>query len=78
MDEDQEIDRELARLDSSYLQLKKQLITTPNTEEIVGALIQILQIRIDVLNRQLEILQNLEKLEQNLNNELKENETTNV
>jgi len=78
LDEDQAIEQELARLDSSYTQLKKQLYTNPNTEEIVGAMIQNLQIRIEVLNRQLEVLQRLEKMEQNINSERKENETTNV
>ncbi|MBC5992971.1 hypothetical protein [Pontibacter cellulosilyticus] len=73
-----EIDRELARLDSSYMQLKKQLYTTPNTEEIVEAMVQNLQIRIEVLNRQLEVLQNIKKMEKTINAELKENETTNI
>ncbi|MFD2516256.1 hypothetical protein ACFSRY_20460 [Pontibacter locisalis] len=78
LDEQKAVDQELARLDSSYVQLKKQLYTTPNTDEIVGAMIQNLQIRIQVLNKQLEILQNIEKLEKTINTELKENETTNV
>ena len=73
-----EIDRELARLDSSYLVLKKQLYTTPNTEEIVEAMVQNLQIRIEVLNRQLEVLQSIKKMERTINAELKENETTNI
>lgn len=76
--EQKEIDRELARLDSSYLQLKKQLYTTPNTEEIVEAMVQNLQIRIEVLNRQLEVLQSIKKMEKTINTELKENETTNI
>jgi hypothetical protein len=63
LDEGQEIDAELARLDSSYIQLKKQLYTNPNTDEIMNALIQNLQIRIRVLNRQLEILQSLEQMD---------------
>ncbi|MEJ8800945.1 hypothetical protein [Pontibacter sp. H249] len=76
--EQKEIDRELARLDSSYLVLKKQLYTTPNTEEIVEAMVQNLQIRIEVLNRQLEVLQSIKKMESTINSELKENETTNI
>jgi hypothetical protein len=63
LDEGQEIDAELARLDSSYIQLKKQLYTNPNTDEIMSAMIQNLQIRIRVLNRQLEILQSLEQMD---------------
>ncbi|ARS37454.1 hypothetical protein [Pontibacter actiniarum] len=78
LDEQQVIDKELARLDSSYVQLKKQLYTTPNTDEIVGALIQNLQIRIKVLNRQLEVLQSLEKINEEPTTEPKNDDTTNA
>lgn len=80
LDEQREIDKELARLDSSYLQLKKQLYTTPNTDEIVGAMIQNLQIRIQVLNKQLEVLQKIKEMEMSpVKTENKEdNEATNV
>ncbi|MCX2738544.1 hypothetical protein [Pontibacter anaerobius] len=78
LDEQQVIDKELARLDSSYVQLKKQLYTTPNTDEIVGALIQNLQIRIKVLNRQLEVLQSLEQNKQEPNQEPQNDDTSNV
>ncbi|GAB3540750.1 hypothetical protein GCM10027443_39020 [Pontibacter brevis] len=78
LDDQQEIDQELARLDSSYTQLKKQLYTTPNTDEIVGALIQNLQIRIRVLNRQLEVLQRLEQLNEQPDLESQKDDTTNV
>lgn len=64
LDQQQLIDKELARLDSSYLQLKKQLYTTPNTNKVLDAMIQNLQIRIEVLNRQLEVLQRIEKLQE--------------
>lgn len=78
LDEAQEIDRELARLDSSYTQLKKQLYTTPNTDQVMGAMIQNLQIRIEVLNRQLEVLQKIEKLQNENATEPKYNETTTI
>ncbi|MFD3000282.1 hypothetical protein ACFS7Z_07910 [Pontibacter toksunensis] len=78
LDEQQVIDNELARLDSSYVQLKKQLYTTPNTDEIVGALIQNLQIRIRVLNRQLEVLQRLEGMNEQPDLEPQKDDTTNV
>lgn len=61
LDEQQLIDKELAKLDSSYLQLKKQLYTNPNTDKVMDAMIQNLQIRIEVLNRQLEVLQRIGK-----------------
>ncbi|WP_276497794.1 hypothetical protein [Pontibacter litorisediminis] len=78
LDEHQLIDKELARLDSSYVQLKKQLYTSPNTNEIVGALIQNLQLRIRVLNRQLEVLQRLEPTKQKSTQEPQKDETSNV
>ncbi|WP_266204043.1 hypothetical protein [Pontibacter kalidii] len=78
LDEQQVIDQELARLDSSYVSLKNQLYTSPNTNEIVGALIQNLQIRIKVLNRQLEVLQKLEPNKQQPIQEPQNDDTTNV
>lgn len=78
LDGQQEIDVELARLDSSYIQLKKQLYTNPNTDEIMSAMIQNLQIRIRVLNRQLEVLQNIKQLDTQPDLEPKKDDTTNV
>ncbi|MFD2246151.1 hypothetical protein [Pontibacter ruber] len=78
LDEQQDIDRELARLDSSYTQLKKQLYTTPNTDKVMGAMIQNLQIRIEVLNRQLEVLQRIEKLQKQRTTQPQKDETSNV
>ncbi|MEJ8758016.1 hypothetical protein WG947_13475 [Pontibacter sp. H259] len=75
LDEKKEIDREIARLDSSYIQLKKQLLTAPNTDKVMNAMIQNLQIRIDVLNRQLEVLQKIEKLQKQTTEETLKNET---
>jgi hypothetical protein len=78
LDEQKEIDRELARLDSSYTQLKNQLYTTPNTEIVMGAMVQNLQIRIEVLNRQLDVLQKIEQLQKQQTTEPKKDETTNI
>ncbi|MBC5774044.1 hypothetical protein H8S95_08205 [Pontibacter sp. KCTC 32443] len=75
LDEKREIDSEIARLDSSYIQLKKQLLTAPNTEKVMNAMIQNLQIRIEVLNRQLEVLQKIEKLQKQTTEESLSNET---
>ncbi|MCJ8167524.1 hypothetical protein MKJ04_21965 [Pontibacter sp. E15-1] len=76
--DENEIDAELARLDSSYIQLKQQLYTNPNTDEIMSAMIQNLQIRIGVLNRQLEVLQKIEKLDQQPDLEPKKDDTTRI
>ena len=78
LDGQQEIDTELARLDSSYIQLKKQLYTNPNTDEIMSAMIQNLQLRIRVLNRQLEVLQKLNQSNTEPDLEPIKDDTTNV
>ncbi|WP_161890039.1 hypothetical protein [Pontibacter russatus] len=78
LDGQQEIDAELARLDSSYIQLKKQLYTNPNTDEIMSAMIQNLQLRIRVLNRQLEVLQKLNQSNTEPDLEPTKYDTTNV
>ncbi|MDX5418882.1 MAG: hypothetical protein LPK09_06680 [Hymenobacteraceae bacterium] len=78
LDEARSIDRELARLDSSYTQLKTQLYTTPNTDQVMGAMIQNLQIRIEVLNRQLEVLKKIEQLQKQDNTEPEYDETTTI
>lgn len=72
------IDQELARLDSSYTQLKKELYTTPNTDRVVEAMIQNLQIRMEVLNRQLEVLQKMEDKQVKPNAKPVNNQTTHV
>ena len=78
LDEQQVIDKELAQLDSSYTQLKKQLYTSPNTEEIVNAMIQNLWIRVRVLNKQLEVLQRLQKMNTETNDKQQTNDSSNV
>lgn len=78
LNSDAGIDQELARLDSSYTQLKQELYTTPNTDLVVEAMIQNLQIRIEVLNRQLEVLQKMEGKQVKPNAEPVKNQTTHV
>jgi hypothetical protein len=78
LDEAAGIDRELARLDSSYAQLKTQLYTTPNTDQVMGAMIQNLQIRIRVLNRQLEVLKRIEEIQKQDFTEPNNDETTTI
>lgn len=78
LDEAREIDRELARLDSTYTRLKEQLKTTPNTDQVMSAMIQNLQIRIEVLNRQLEVLQKIEAIKEQDTTEPQNNETTTI
>ncbi|HEY4651316.1 MAG TPA: hypothetical protein VIG72_07865 [Pontibacter sp.] len=75
LDEKKDIDRELARLDSSYIQLKKQLLIAPNTDKVMNAMIRNLQLRVEVLNRQLEVLQKINKLQKQTTDEIVSNET---
>jgi len=44
------------KLDSSYNYLKSQLAANPNKEQLLNAMIENLQLKIDVLNRQLQII----------------------
>ena len=78
LDETRQIDNELARLDSSYTRLKNQLYTTPNTDQVMAAMIRNLQIRIDVLNRQLEVLKKIEAIKEQDITEPQNNETTTI
>ncbi|PKV66692.1 hypothetical protein [Pontibacter ramchanderi] len=78
LDETRQIDNELARLDSSYTRLKNQLQTTPNTDQVMAAMIQNLQIRIEVLNHQLEVLKKIEAIKEQDTTEPKNNETTTI
>lgn len=45
------------KLDSSYNYLKSQLLANPNKEVLLDAMIQNLQLKFDLLNRQLQIIQ---------------------
>jgi hypothetical protein len=44
------------RLDSSYNYLKYELSSNPNKEILLDAMIQNLQLKLDLLNRQLQII----------------------
>lgn len=54
---------ELDFLDSSYVQLKSTFGENISDERVKGAMIENLQLRIQILNRQLEILKNVKKQE---------------
>jgi hypothetical protein len=52
---------ELSKLDSSYAQLKRELYTNPNKQRVIDAMVQNLQIRISILNEQLEVLNRIKQ-----------------
>ncbi len=53
----QEFSTEIARMDSTYKELNKQLVTSPNQERVLRAMIRNLQIQTEVLNQQLNVIQ---------------------
>ncbi|WP_370089502.1 hypothetical protein [Ekhidna sp.] len=56
---------EIDQLDSMYLELKKTYQTNASNDRVMDAMISNLQLRLDILNKQLEILENIK----NQNNE---------
>lgn len=48
---------DLATLDAAYQSLKKQLLTEPNKDPIVAAMIKNLQLRVEIIKQQIETLQ---------------------
>jgi hypothetical protein len=70
---------DLRALDSSYQQLKRQLLgyKGANNQQLVAAMIQNLQIRMQLLNEQLEVLKKIESY-QKPNSLPKDNEKTNL
>lgn len=52
-----DFNNDLASLDSTYKNLKTALLTQPNKEPVVAAMIQNLQLRVDVIRQQIETLQ---------------------
>ncbi|MEZ0542827.1 hypothetical protein [Fibrella arboris] len=53
--------QDLDRLEASYKGLKKELPNTPNQEVLIQAMIQNLQLQIDLLNEQLRVIQRIKQ-----------------
>ncbi len=62
---------DIGKLDSSYQELRKKLVTGPD-DRIIDAMVVNLQTRIEILNQQLEVLQRIKNLKD------KENETRDI
>ncbi len=58
----QEFSEEIKKMDVNFQKLKQDLPASPNQEETVKAMIQNLQIQIELLNQQLEIIQQINQL----------------
>ncbi len=56
---------EIEKLNQDYQNLKDELPQTPNQEELVEAMIQNLRVQLDILNRQLIIIQKVKEYQKN-------------
>jgi len=57
--------KDIDQLDSSYNNLKNKLSVTPNREMLIEAMIQNLQLQLNVLNQQLNIIQQIKQSKKN-------------
>lgn len=64
-----EFSSEIRKMDVSYQKLKSDLPGSPNQEETVRAMIQNLQIQTELLNQQLNIIQQINKVKKEQKNE---------
>lgn len=58
----QEFSSEIAKMDSTYKKLNRDLKTTPNQEAVLRAMIRNLQVQIEVLNQQLNIIEHYNQM----------------
>ena len=67
---DEEWNQELAQLDSSYQKLKKELLINPDKEKVIAAMTRNLHIRLEILNRQLQVLERINTIKDQPKNEI--------
>lgn len=61
---DVELLKDMEQLDAMYLKLKRDLKRNQNDERLINAMIQNLQLRVEILNKQLKILERIRKQEE--------------
>ncbi|MES2278396.1 MAG: hypothetical protein V4592_20360 [Bacteroidota bacterium] len=66
----QEFSTEIAKMDSTYKKLNHDLVTSPNQERVLRAMIRNLQVQTEVLNQQLNVIEQFNEFK-NQQNELK-------
>ena len=66
-----EFSSQIAKMDSTYKQLNSDLATSPNQERVLHAMIRNLQIQTEVLNQQLSVIEQFNKMKKDQNNESK-------
>jgi cell division protein FtsB len=62
---------EIARMDSTYNKLNKDLSTSPNQERVLRAMIRNLQIQSEILNQQLEVIEQINQTKKEQSNDTK-------
>lgn len=62
---------EIAKMDTAYKQLNHDLATSPNQERVLHAMINNLQVQMDVLNQQLSVIEQVNEVKKEQNNESK-------
>jgi hypothetical protein len=66
-----EFTSEIAKMDSTYKKLNKDLATSPNQERVLRAMIRNLQIQTEVLNQQLNVIEQFNETNKDQKNEIK-------
>ncbi|MDJ1494201.1 hypothetical protein QNI19_14755 [Cytophagaceae bacterium DM2B3-1] len=56
-----DFNEDLVVLDSTYKNLKKELVTEPNKDRIIAAMVKNLQLRVEIIRQQIETLQRVNK-----------------
>jgi phage shock protein A len=68
----EEMNKEFTRMDSVYRHLKKELPDSPDREKVLRAMIQNLQIQTSILNQQLNMVEQYNKMKSAQKNEIKD------
>jgi hypothetical protein len=66
-----EFTAEIAKMDSTYKKLNKDLLTSPNQEAVLRAMIRNLQVQTEVLNQQLNVIEQFNEFKTQQRNEIK-------
>ena len=66
-----EFSEEIAQMDSTYKEMNSDLATSPNQERVLHAMIRNLQIQTEVLNQQLNVVEQFNKMKKEQKNEIK-------
>jgi hypothetical protein len=64
-----EFSDEIAQMDSTYKQMNTDLVTSPNQERVLRAMIRNLKIQTDVLNKQLGVIEQMNKMKKEQDND---------